>query len=267
MGDLETRFGDGALQWTAGPNQSVFHPKFRAEDAGFLLVPVEGPRAGERVHGQDPAGQRHPSERPYGRFAREDHPARCSVGARGGCRIRCPADAAYAALSRSRQLTPGSRMLPGTPFARWTLTATLAVAGLFLAGCSPASREARFVHRGKSYLEKKDYARAVLEFHSAEQAMPNDAEPYYQEGLAYMGLGNHRSAFQAFTRATQLDPKHAAAQIKLTQLLSSSRVLQTLRRAEEHGKPALTLSPGHPDALNALALTEYKLGNEADASS
>ena len=64
----------------------------------------------------------------------------------------------------------------GASSRRWLLTA-LTLASLFAAGCSPASREARFLKRGKAYLEKKDYARAVLEFRNAEKIMPNDDEP------------------------------------------------------------------------------------------
>ena len=164
----------------------------------------------------------------------------------------------------SCQLTQGARMPARAASWRWTLAATLAVA-VFLGGCSPASREARFLKNGKSYLEKKDYARAVLEFRSAEQAMPNDAEPYYQEGVAYIGLGNHKAAYQALARAAQLDPKHLGVQVRLTEVLSATRNLEFLRQAEQHGKTAVTLSPDDPGALDALALAELRLGNDADA--
>jgi tetratricopeptide (TPR) repeat protein len=166
-------------------------------------------------------------------------------------------------MSWSREL---SGVPAGTSSRRWTLTASLAVAGLLAAGCSPASREARFMKRGKAYLEKKDYARAVLEFRNAEKVMPNDAEPYFQEGIAFIGLDNYRLALRSLTRATQLDPKNVAAQVKLTQLLSSSQNEPSLHRAEEQGKTALSLSPDNPDTLDALALTELKLGNADDAA-
>ncbi len=166
-------------------------------------------------------------------------------------------------MSRSRELIG---VPAGTFSRRWTLTAALAVAGLLAAGCSPASREARFMKRGKAYLEKKDYARAVLEFRNAEKAMPNDAEPYFQEGLAFIGLDNYRQALRSLTRSVQLDPKNVAAQVKLAQLLSSSQTEPSLRRAEEQGKTALSLSPDNPDTLDALALTELKLGNADDAA-
>ena len=46
----------------------------------------------------------------------------------------------------------------------------------------PAKKEATFLERGKKLLEQKDYARAALEFRSANQASPRDAEPLYQLG-------------------------------------------------------------------------------------
>jgi len=141
--------------------------------------------------------------------------------------------------------------------------AVVATVLLLLLACSPGSREASFLKRGKHYLEKRDYARAVLEFRNARQIMPQDAEPYYQEGLAYLGLGNRSSAFQSLSKAIQLNPKHVSAQVKLTELLASSE--RHLYEAEQHGKTALTLAPDNPDALNALATTELRLGNEAEA--
>jgi tetratricopeptide (TPR) repeat protein len=169
-------------------------------------------------------------------------------------------------MSGSCQLTRAAGSPARRRPQRWTRIAFLALTGLFLAGCSPAPREARFMKRGKAYLEKKDYARAVIEFHNAAKIMPTDAEPYLQEGVAYIGLENYRLAFRALTRATQLDPKNVAAQVKLTQLLSASQAVEYLRQAEVQGKTALTLSPDNPDTLDALGLAEWKLGNPDDAA-
>ena len=68
--------------------------------------------------------------------------------------------------------------------------ATALIASVVAAGCSrsPQAREARFLKRGKELAAKKDFGRALLEFKSAAQAMPKDAEPYYQLGLTYLVL-------------------------------------------------------------------------------
>src|SRR5690242_19015138 len=85
------------------------------------------------------------------------------------------------------------------------------------AACSrdPGAREAKALERGRILLEKRDYSRALLEFKNATQARPTDAEPFYQAGIASLGLGDVRSAATYFRKATQLDPKHAGAQLKI----------------------------------------------------
>ena len=94
-----------------------------------------------------------------------------------------------------------------------------------VAGCSrsPQEKEARFLKRGQAFLAKKDYARATLEFRNAANAMPRDAEPYYQAGLVYLETGDVASAVRAFQKATTLDPKHAGAQLKLSSLMMTSQ--------------------------------------------
>ena len=45
---------------------------------------------------------------------------------------------------------------------------------------SPQLKEERFLKQGQAQMAKNDYARAALDFLSAAQAMPTDAEPPYQ---------------------------------------------------------------------------------------
>ena len=56
-----------------------------------------------------------------------------------------------------------------------------------LIGCR--ATEDRYLARGKQLVEKKEYARAILEFKNASRLSPNSAEPYYQAGLAYLAIG------------------------------------------------------------------------------
>ena len=150
-------------------------------------------------------------------------------------------------------------------FCAGLLLSALGAGILILVGCSPQSREARFLKRGSQFMEKKDYARALLEFRNAEREMPQDAEPEFQMGLAYLGIGNKAEAFAAFTKAVALNPKHADAQIRLTELAASTNSRKLLNQAEEWAKTALTLSPDNADALTALGVAEMKLGKEAEA--
>src|SRR5689334_15081703 len=89
--------------------------------------------------------------------------------------------------------------------------------GVVLESCnrSPEALRDKYVAAGKQLLQKKDYARAILQFRNATQTMPKDAEAYYQLGLAYLGARNWRPAYLALRKAIELNPKHSAAQIKL----------------------------------------------------
>src|SRR3954462_15307816 len=87
---------------------------------------------------------------------------------------------------RSVPTTGGScLMIQRTGPAFWFACALLVVA----AGCakSPEAKRDKFMRSGKHYLEKREYARAVLDFRNAAAAMPRDAETFYELGLAYIG--------------------------------------------------------------------------------
>ena len=87
----------------------------------------------------------------------------------------------------------------------------LMAAASFSAACSrsPQQREARFMEQAQRLSQKKEYARAALQFRNAIQAMPTDPEPYYQLGLTYLASGNRALAAGCFRKATELNPKHA----------------------------------------------------------
>lgn len=148
-----------------------------------------------------------------------------------------------------------------------------AVWGVLLAtaattGCntSPQAKEAKSLKRGAALLAKKDYARALLEFRNASKAMPNDAEAYYQIGVAYLGLSDTRNAFVAFRRATELNPKHAGAQLKFAELLTASRDKQLVEEASKRLETILANAPGNTEANDTLAIAEFELGRTESAT-
>jgi tetratricopeptide (TPR) repeat protein len=117
---------------------------------------------------------------------------------------------------------------------------------------------------GRRLYDKKDYARAILEFKNAAAIADGDAEPSYRLGLAYLASGDVASAAVSFSDAATMDPKHAAAQLRLGQLLAGSNDPKMLQDALRRLKLVLDTSSSS-DALNALALTEMKLGKTEDA--
>jgi len=143
----------------------------------------------------------------------------------------------------------------------------VALIGIMLGGCarSPEARRNAYIARGKSFLQKRDYSRAVLEFKNAAQAKPSDAEVYYQLGIAYSGLQDVRSAVAAFRKSVDLNPKYSPAQLRLSQILALTDDPDLLHDAKERLKAILEHTAGSTEALNTLAFTELKLGNPQSA--
>jgi tetratricopeptide (TPR) repeat protein len=141
---------------------------------------------------------------------------------------------------------------------------------VFALGCvacatSPQAKEARFLKRGQALIAQKEYSRAILEFRNAVTAVPHDAEPYYQLGMAYLGSGDPASAAKSFERATTLNPRHSGAQLKLAELMTTARDPKYVQEAVSRLQGAFGDSPDNVEAIDTLALAEWKLGKPEDA--
>lgn len=133
-----------------------------------------------------------------------------------------------------------------------------------LAACSktPQQKEAKLLETGRKHLQNQDFASAILDFRSASQVMPNDAEPHYQLGLAELDFGYAQQAANEFRRAVELNPKHIGAQLKVAQLMAANRNPDIVREAEKKAQAILAVEPGNPDALEALASAELRLSED-----
>jgi tetratricopeptide (TPR) repeat protein len=146
-----------------------------------------------------------------------------------------------------------------------------AVYGVLIAfavsGCrtSPEAKEANHLKRGEALIAKRDYARALLEFRNAANAMPKDAEPYYQMGLAYLATGDVNTAIRGFRQAVALKPTHSGAQLKLAELMTLSRNDKLVEEAITRVVEAFGATPNNPEALDTLAIAEWKRGKPEDA--
>lgn len=164
----------------------------------------------------------------------------------------------------------GTSDMSNTRFGRSLLILCIGAVALSYSGCarSPQAKRDKYLTAGKKQMDKKDYARALLEFKNAAAATPKDAEPFYQLGLAFLGTGDSRSGIAALLHAVQLDPKHEGAQLKLAELMSAApgATPDFLEEAEKRGEAVLAMSPDNPDAISALALAEMRLGKVEDAT-
>ena len=141
------------------------------------------------------------------------------------------------------------------------------VAILLLSACtqSPQVKEAKYLEKGKKEFEKKNYAVAVLHFKNAAAAQPRDAEPYYQLGLTHLAANDINTAAPYFRKATDLNPKHTGAQLKLAELMTTSRNKEVLEDAQKRVLGVLAALPDDVEALDVLAVTELRLGKPESA--
>jgi tetratricopeptide (TPR) repeat protein len=145
----------------------------------------------------------------------------------------------------------------------------LVMVATVLVGCaaSPQARRDKYLAKGKEWIQKNDYSRALLELKNAARATPNDAEVYYQLGMAFWGAQDLRSAYASFRKALTLDPKHKGAQLKIAQLQMNTDDPDLIKDAEKRLKDLLGEDASSSDVLNSLAFTELRLGNAQDAIS
>src|SRR5215469_1113134 len=136
-----------------------------------------------------------------------------------------------------------------------------------LVGCR--ATEGTYLARGKQLAEKKEYARALLEFKNASRLNPKSPEPYYQAGLALLAMGDYQGAYRNLVAATEMDSKYTAAQLKVAEIIgssvTSSKDPQNLQDAEKRVQSILAIVPDSVEALSALGITEYMLGKPDDA--
>jgi tetratricopeptide (TPR) repeat protein len=141
-------------------------------------------------------------------------------------------------------------------------------AALATSGCTqtPVEKSAKHMAAGKKLMEKRDAARAILQFRNAAKLTPDDPEAYYQLGIAHLALSDTRNGVLAIRKALELNPKHAAARLRLAELMGSVGDAGLLQEARKRLEALLQDSPNDPTALHALGLTELRLGDVQNAA-
>ncbi|KAI1374993.1 hypothetical protein F4677DRAFT_455187 [Hypoxylon crocopeplum] len=87
----------------------------------------------------------------------------------------------------------------------------------------PTDREAAEAHKadGNKFFKQKDYARAIAEYTSAIQLMPDEATYLSNRAAAYMSDGRYDSALEDCSRAVDLDPQNAKFLLRLARIYTS----------------------------------------------
>jgi tetratricopeptide (TPR) repeat protein len=136
---------------------------------------------------------------------------------------------------------------------------------LMAPGCSPESRSAALVERGRKSLAAHDVAAATENFRQAVELTPLDPAARYQLALANLAVGDGRGAAEQLSQVIQLKPEDWPAQIKLAELMATSRDPGVLAEAQQRLTRVIARLPGDASAVTALSIVEWKLGHRDQA--
>jgi tetratricopeptide (TPR) repeat protein len=137
------------------------------------------------------------------------------------------------------------------------------LAVLMVAGCGGAeSRKAKYLERGKDYLQKQNYDKAIVELKNVLQIDPKHAEAYYLIGQTEEAQQNWQRSFGSYLKAVELDPDHLEARTRLARfyLLANKEA-----EARKEMETVLAKQPEHVGALLLKAMLLSKEGKNPDA--
>ncbi|HLD08674.1 MAG TPA: tetratricopeptide repeat protein, partial [Methylophilaceae bacterium] len=95
------------------------------------------------------------------------------------------------------------------------IAALLLVAVMLVSCGGKEARMAKYMEKGKDYMEQQNYDKARVEFKNVLQIDPKYAEAYYLLGKIEESKANWQKAFGDYFKAVELDPNHIAAQASL----------------------------------------------------
>jgi len=118
-----------------------------------------------------------------------------------------------------------------------------------VSGCtSKENKKAKHLENARQYIEKNELQKAVIELKNVIQLDSEDDSAYAELGETYLKLKQGSEAFQAFSKATSINPNNLKAQTKIGQLLLLGR------KPEEARKKAELVLKNTPNDIEALGL-------------
>ncbi len=132
-----------------------------------------------------------------------------------------------------------------------------------LGGCgTPESRKARYMAKGRAFLEQNNLDKARVEFRNALQVMPNDGEVRYENGLVAEKLNNQRDALSFYQGAIDVKADYVDARYRLARLYL---MLGGYTQALDILKPGLDAHPEEPKFLSIRAAARGHMNDSAGA--
>jgi Flp pilus assembly protein TadD len=118
------------------------------------------------------------------------------------------------------------------------------------------------VEEATELLHEERFREAMVELRRVLEADPQNAYAYHFLGVAFFEVGELEAARDAYSACLRLAPRYLGARVALCHVLRS---LGDTRGALREGMAALSLSPGDPDALHAIALAHQARGDDSAA--
>ena len=137
-------------------------------------------------------------------------------------------------------------------------TALVAVLLIAATGCkaNPEKAKKKYLESGVSYVDKKQYDAAAIQFKKALQVDPNYAEAHYQLALTYLRQGKGRDGYLELRQAVKLDPNNMKARLELGNLLWAGK---DFKGAEEQAHYVVEHDPNNADGYTLMGTTYFAL--------
>src|ERR1017187_7618738 len=159
------------------------------------------------------------------------------------------------------------RLSPGDPGEfmrnRYVISIATALVAVLLVGATgcksnPEKAKKKYLESGLSYVDKKQYDAAVIQFKKSLQADPKFAEAHYQLGLAYLHQQppHVKEGYFELRQAAELDPKNLKARLEMGNILWSAR---EFKRAEDEARKVIEQDPDNAEGYSLLGTSLFAL--------
>jgi len=148
---------------------------------------------------------------------------------------------------------------------KFTILATLVVS---LYACGGAEeRKEKYLEKGKTYFEEKNYDKAKIEFKNVLQIDPKFADAYFYMGQLEEKNKELRKSLGNYQKAIELDPKHTLAKIKLAKIYVIAGTEEYIKKANNLLGQVKQEQPDNSEAELISATIKFKDGDKAQAMS
>jgi tetratricopeptide (TPR) repeat protein len=157
------------------------------------------------------------------------------------------------------ETTDTVRLTPAEPEARKPITATQEERQIVL-DTFPYHFE-----KGRSFLDIKEYDRAIPELNKALEMEPENLEARLALGDAYARKGRTQTALEQYDRAGEEHPNEPKVYCRVGLLYIDNRSAESQNKAREAYEKALAVDPAYRPALNNLGVIAMQAGKTDDA--